>query len=91
MKKQLTAMQELLAQLKEERNNLPMPKEWANCLKSIEIVIEKHYLEKERQQIIKSVNTFSMGSSEVVQIVLKKYNLLNTGETYYKNNYEQNT
>lgn len=87
MKKQKTAMQELLAQLKAERN-LPIHKEWDHCLRSVELVIERNYLEKERQQIIKAVNTFAMGSSEVVQIVLKKYNLLNTGETYYKNNYE---
>ena len=50
--KQQTSMQELLAQLKEERNNLPIPKEWANCLRSIEIVIEKHYLDKEKEQMI---------------------------------------
>ena len=81
-------MKELLAQLKEERNNLPMPKEWSNCLRSIELVIEKHYLEKERQQIIKAVNTFAIGHDDRIEKVLKKYNLLNTGETYYKNKYE---
>ena len=47
-----TAMQQLLAQLKDERANLPMSKEWDRCYQAIEMVIQNTYLPMEKEQII---------------------------------------
>lgn len=84
-----TAMQELLDTLKEEKQNLPVDMlQWNHCLQSIITVIEKHYLNMEKNQIVDTVNTFALSSSEDVMKVLKKYNLPNTGEQYYIDNFK---
>ena len=46
-----TAMQQLLAQLKDERAKLPMLIEWDRCYQSIEMVIQNTYLPIEKKQI----------------------------------------
>lgn len=46
-----TAMQQLLAQLKDERANIPMNKEWDRCYQAIEMVIQNIYLPMEKEQI----------------------------------------
>jgi hypothetical protein len=46
-----TAMQQLLAQLKDERANLPMLIEWDRCYQAIEMVIQNTYLPVEKKQI----------------------------------------
>ena len=46
-----TAMRTLLAQLKEERTNLPLPIEWDRCYQAIEMTIEHTYLEMEQDQM----------------------------------------
>lgn len=46
-----TAMQELLAQMKDERANLPMKIEWDRCYQAIEMMIQHTYLQKEKEQI----------------------------------------
>ena len=46
-----TAMQQLLAQLKHERANIPMDIEWDRCYQAIETVIVDVYLRAEKEQI----------------------------------------
>jgi hypothetical protein len=47
-----TAMRQLLNQLREERNTLPMDIEWNRCFQAIESVIESKYIPIERNQIM---------------------------------------
>jgi hypothetical protein len=47
-----TSMQQLLAQLKHERANIPMDIEWDRCYQAIEAVIVDIYLPMEKEQII---------------------------------------
>lgn len=49
-----TAMQQLLAQLKHERANIPMDIEWDRCYQAIETVIVDVYLRMEKEQIIEA-------------------------------------
>ena len=49
--KNLTAMQKLLLQLKDERRNIPMDIEWDRCYQAIEMVIQNTYLQMEKEQI----------------------------------------
>lgn len=46
-----TAMQQLLAQLKYERANIPMDIEWDRCYQAIEAVIVDIYVPMEKEQI----------------------------------------
>ena len=46
-----TAMQQLLAQLKHERANIPMDIEWDRCYQAIETVIVDVYLRVEKEQM----------------------------------------
>ena len=46
-----TAMQQLLNQIREESRMDHIPKEWAMCLKSVQMVIQHTYLEIEERQI----------------------------------------
>ena len=46
-----TAMQQLLTQMREERNKLPIPIEWGRCYQAIEMMIHHTYLQMEREQI----------------------------------------
>ncbi len=47
-------MQQLLAQLKDERANLPMTIEWDRCYQAVEMVIQHTYLSIEKEQIIEA-------------------------------------
>ena len=49
-------MQQLLAQLKDERQNLVMNIEWDRCYQAIEMVIKNTYLQMEKEQRIKDYN-----------------------------------
>ena len=49
--KQQIAMQQLLNQLREEREKLPLLKEWDRCYQAIEMVIEHTYIQIEKEQI----------------------------------------
>jgi hypothetical protein len=51
MENRQTAMQKLLAQLKDERANIPMDIEWDRCYQAIEFVIQNTYLLIEKEQI----------------------------------------
>ena len=53
MKKQ-TAMRQLLNQLREERNTLPMDAEWNRCFQAIEMIIQTKFLPLEKEQIVKA-------------------------------------
>ena len=46
-----TALQQLLAQLKHERANIPIDIEWDRCYQAIETVIVDVYLRVEKEQI----------------------------------------
>ena len=61
-----TAMQQLLAQLKDERANLPMDIEWDRCYQAIETVIQDIYLPIENEQMNHIVDTNEMVSDEVL-------------------------
>jgi hypothetical protein len=50
----MTAMQQLLNQLRDERNALPMDIEWNRCFQAIESVIESKYITMEKEQIIEA-------------------------------------
>lgn len=45
-------MQQLLDQIKEESNMTDIPKEWAQCLKSVQMVIEQKYLSIEKLEMM---------------------------------------
>ena len=51
-----TAMQQLLAQLKHERANIPMDIEWDRCYQAIETVIVDIYVPMEKEQIMDAFN-----------------------------------
>jgi hypothetical protein len=61
-----TAMQQLLAQLKNERANLPMDIEWDRCYQAIETVIVDIYLPIEKEQI---ENAYEEGYNRVVKLI----------------------
>ena len=52
--KNITAMEQLLEQLQEERHNLPMNIEWDRCYQAIEMLIKTTYLGIEKEQINKA-------------------------------------
>ena len=66
-------MQQLLAQLKDERANLPMSKEWDRCYQAIEMVIQNTYLPMEKEQIIDTFYDAPLSNLE--------------GEQYYNETY----
>ena len=46
-----TAMRQLLNQLREERDTLPMDVEWNRCFQAIEMIIQTKFLPLEKDQI----------------------------------------
>lgn len=56
-----TAMQQLLTQMREERNKLPIPIEWGRCYQAIEMMIHHTYIPMEREQIIEAANNGCKG------------------------------
>lgn len=81
MKKQ-TAMRQLLNQLREERNTLPMDAEWNRCFQAIEMVIQTKFLPLEKEQIMKAVDVgFEEGAKFPEDIKL------NNAEQYYNETY----
>jgi len=47
-----TAMMQLLAQLRDERKNMPLNIEWDRCYQAVEMVIENTYIPLEKEQIL---------------------------------------
>ena len=78
MKKQ-TAMRQLLNQLREERNTLPMDAEWNRCFQAIEMIIQTKLLPLEKEQIIEANEDCS--TNELGELL--------TGEQYYNETYGQ--
>jgi hypothetical protein len=76
-----TAMQQLLAQLKDERTNLPLPIEWDRCYQAIEMAIQNTYIAMEKEQII---DAFGVGC-QVESTRLIGYH--DMAEQYYKETY----
>lgn len=72
-----SAMRQLLNQLREERNTLPMDAEWNRCFQAIESVIESKYIPLEKQQIIEANEDCS--TNELGELL--------TGEQYYNQTY----
>jgi hypothetical protein len=79
MKKQQTAMMQLLNQLRDERQNLPMNIEWDRCYQAIEMVIENTYLKIEKEQIIDAYEDGRIAVIAVTKI---------PSEQYYNETYE---
>ena len=50
-----TAMMQLLAQLRDERKNMPLNIEWDRCYQAIEMAIENTYIPLEKEQILNSI------------------------------------
>ena len=46
-------MRQLLTQMREERNNLPLPIEWGRAYQAIEMMIEHTYIPMEKEQMVK--------------------------------------
>lgn len=82
MKKQ-TAMRQLLNQLREERNTLPMDIEWNRCLQAIEMIIQTKLLPLEKEQIIEA---YRDGRTDQSTRVPKFYN--RSSAFYYTSTYE---
>ena len=78
MKKQ-TAMRQLLNQLREERNTLPMDAEWNRCFQAIEMIIQTKLLPLEKEQIIEANEDCS--TNELGELL--------TGEQYYNQTYNK--
>ena len=78
MKKQ-TAMRQLLNQLREERNTLPMDAEWNRCFQAIEMIIQTKFLPLEKEQIIEAIEDCS--TNELGELL--------TGEQYYNQTYNK--
>lgn len=76
MKKQ-TAMRQLLNQLREERNTLPMDAEWNRCFQAIEMIIQTKLLPLEKEQIIEANEDCS--TNELGELL--------TGQQYYNQTY----
>ena len=80
-----TAVQQLLAQLKNERANLPMDIEWDRCYQAIETVIVDIYLRIEKEQII---TAFDEGQEYEYQYYVNSAPKFYS-ETYYQETYKQ--
>jgi hypothetical protein len=65
-----TAMQQLLNQIREESRMDHIPKEWAMCLKSLQIVIQHTYLEIEEEQI---KDAWMATDNELQRLAAEKY------------------
>jgi hypothetical protein len=76
-----TAMQQLLAQLKDERAKLPMLIEWDRCYQAIEMVIQNTYLPIEKKQIMCA---YVEGCSDSI---LDESTDKTRSEDYYNENY----
>ena len=68
-----TAMQQLLAQLKDERANLPMSKEWDRCYQAIEMAIQHTYLPMEKEQIIDTFYDAPLSNLDAEQYYKETY------------------
>ncbi len=80
-----TAMQQLLAQLKDERANLPMDKEWNRCYQAIEMVIQNTYLRIEKEQII---DGYAFGHNDGCRYMNNVKQEFEHAEQYYKETYK---
>ena len=72
-------MRQLLNQLREERNTLPMDAEWNRCFQAIEMIIQTKLLPLEKEQIIEANEDCS--TNELGELL--------TGEQYYNQTYNK--
>ena len=70
-------MRQLLNQLREERNTLPMDAEWNRCFQAIEMIIQTKLLPLEKEQIIEANEDCS--TNELGELL--------TGQQYYNQTY----
>lgn len=85
MENKHTAMQQLLAQLKDERAKLPMLIEWDRCYQAIEYVIQNTYLPMEKEQMIEA---FDEGQEYEYQYHVNSAPKFYS-DTYYNETYKQ--
>jgi hypothetical protein len=81
--KNQSAMRQLLNQLREERNTLPMDAEWNRCFQAIESVIESKYIQIEKEQII---DAFEQGENNSVDYFVPELRIKES-EQYYNETY----
>ena len=77
MENKQTAMRQLLNQLREERDTLPMDVEWNRCFQAIESVIESKYIPIEKEQIVNAVDGFPLANRHL------------NGDQYYNETYNK--
>lgn len=77
----MTAMQQLLKQLRDERLNLPMDIEWKRCYQAIEFVIQNTYIPLEKEQIIA---TWHNGYNNQSPMIDEQ----NCGQAYYNETFK---
>ena len=78
---QQSAMMQLLAQLKDERANMPLNIEWDRCYQAIEYVIQNTYISLEKEQIM---NAYRCGKVEANFHPEKQ----TTGNNYYNKTFK---
>ena len=76
-----TAMRQLLNQLRDERDALPMDVEWNRCFQAIESVIESKYIQIEKEQI---KNAYINGSCDCEMLPMDS-----DAEQYYNETYNK--
>jgi hypothetical protein len=81
--KKQTAMRQLLNQLREERDSLPMDAEWNRCFQAIESVIESKYIPIEKEQI-----KYSFGQGSLFDPVFPEQ-FHYRADDYYQHHYGQ--
>lgn len=79
-------MQQLLEQMREERNNLPLPIEWDRAYQGVEMMIMNTYMRIEQQQI--ELSWEEGAESEYQYHVNSEYR--KDSQTYYNENYGGN-
>ena len=81
-----TAMQKLLNQLKDERQNLPMNIEWDRCYQAIEMVIQTTYLSMEKDEVYNAWNDgYDKGTRDRIE---KISNPVGNAEQYYNKTFK---
>jgi len=84
----MTPMQQLLNQLRDEREKLPMPIEWDRCYQSIEMMIKSVYLPME-QLPKQDVDKFEKFLDNEIELGLSPKDTIERIKWYYKTYFKQ--
>ncbi len=85
MENKQTAMQQLLNQMREERNKLPILIEWDRAYQAIEMMIENTYIPLEKEQMIKAYTHAYLIGEDNINI----NDANNASEQYYNETFKQ--